>query len=189
MRNKSDEWYTPQWVMDKVFDYVEKFSGVDKSNFVRPFYPGGDYENFIYPEGCIVVDNPPFSIMKSIVKFYNDRKIKFFLFAPAQQCNNVLNDGLTSVISMGNTKITYVNGEDKLNLTTAFLTNIPEKSYMVYCRELDCEFMKNFRPNFYNVMIINRFKFTDPIYIKDLKFTRTYDGKEVFGQGFIKEEK
>lgn len=49
---------------------------------VRPFYPGGDYESLVYPDNCVVIDNPPFSIVSQIVRFYLKRGIKFFLFAP-----------------------------------------------------------------------------------------------------------
>ena len=47
-----------------------------------PFYPGGDYEREEYPQGCTVVDNPPFSILSKIVKHYQERGVGFFLFAP-----------------------------------------------------------------------------------------------------------
>ena len=40
------------------------------------------YENFDYPENSVVVDNPPFSIISKIIRFYNERGIKYFLFAP-----------------------------------------------------------------------------------------------------------
>ena len=48
---------------------------------VRPFYPGGDYESLVYPDNCVVIDNPPFR-SSQIVRFYLKRGIKFFLFAP-----------------------------------------------------------------------------------------------------------
>lgn len=41
---------------------------------VRPFWPGGDYEDFDYPTGCVVIDNPPFSILSKIVRFYEDHR-------------------------------------------------------------------------------------------------------------------
>ena len=50
---------------------------------IRPFWPGGDYEKDEYPPGCVVVDNPPFSILKNICEFYLERGIPFFLFAPS----------------------------------------------------------------------------------------------------------
>lgn len=48
----------------------------------RPFWPGKDYQQEEYPEGCVVVDNPPFSIFAKIVDWYVERGIRFFLFAP-----------------------------------------------------------------------------------------------------------
>lgn len=44
---------------------------------VRPFYPGGDYINFDYPADCVVIDNPPFSILAQIVAFYAKRGIDY----------------------------------------------------------------------------------------------------------------
>ena len=54
-----------------VSEYVEKRYGLNRDYFVRPFYPGGDYENFVYGENCVVVDNPPFSIISKIIRFYS----------------------------------------------------------------------------------------------------------------------
>ena len=56
---------------------------IDPGNVIRPFWPGGDYEKDEYPSGCVVVDNPPFSILKNICEFYLERGIPFFLFAPS----------------------------------------------------------------------------------------------------------
>lgn len=82
-KKTTDDCYTPDNIYEAVAGWVEKEYGVKKSNFVRPFYPGGDYENYQYPYGCVVVDNPPFSILSTIIKFYCTKGIKFFLFAPA----------------------------------------------------------------------------------------------------------
>lgn len=51
---------------------------IDPENVIRPFWPGGDYEKDEYPPGCVVVDNPPFSILKNICEFYLERGILFF---------------------------------------------------------------------------------------------------------------
>ena len=62
-KKTTDDCYTPPAVYDAVLQYVrEKYNIDDDVPIVRPFYPGGDYENYDYPEGCVVVDNPPFSI-------------------------------------------------------------------------------------------------------------------------------
>ena len=61
-KKTTDDCYTPPEVYDIVLKHVrEKYNIADDVPIVRPFYPGGDYENYDYPEGC-VVDNPPFSI-------------------------------------------------------------------------------------------------------------------------------
>ena len=114
----TDDCYTPQPIYNLVLDYVfEKGNLSDDTIVVRPFYPGGNYKEEQYPEGCVVVDNPPFSILSQIVKFYVARGIKFFLFAPS----------LTLFSSSSCTKIvcgasvTYAN---KAQVSTSFLTNI-----------------------------------------------------------------
>lgn len=81
-KKTTDDCITPPTIYNIVADYVADYYGVDKSRFVRPFWPGADYREFDYPEGCIVVDNPPFSILSKIYEFYFERGIKFFLFAP-----------------------------------------------------------------------------------------------------------
>ena len=82
-KKTTDDCYTPQEVYDCVADWVAEKYGLDRSTFVRPFWPGGDYEMFDYPDGCVVVDNPPFSILSRIVAHYAWKKIKFFLFGPS----------------------------------------------------------------------------------------------------------
>lgn len=74
---------------------------------VRPFWPGGDFENFDYPADCVVIDNPPFSIMTKVVKFYEDHGIDYFLFAPHLTCIGIR--PATSHICVG-VGVTYENG-------------------------------------------------------------------------------
>ena len=81
-KKTTDDCYTPQPVYDTVLEWAMRKYGIKDVEIVRPFWPGGDYEHFEYPKNCIVVDNPPFSILSKIVKFYLDNEIKFFLFAP-----------------------------------------------------------------------------------------------------------
>ena len=80
-KKTTDDCYTPPLIYDAVADWVSNEYGINKKDFCRPFYPGGDYENFDYT-GKIVVDNPPFSILAKILKFYTENNIRFFLFAP-----------------------------------------------------------------------------------------------------------
>lgn len=81
-KKTTDDCYTPPPVYDAVADYVRRYYKLEGRNFVRPFYPGGDFENYQYQPDDVVVDNPPFSIMTKIITFYIQRKIPFFLFAP-----------------------------------------------------------------------------------------------------------
>ena len=113
----TDDCYTPENIFKAVQEYVCIKYGIDPTKCVRPFYPGGDYENYYYPEGCVVLDNPPFSIMAEICRFYQEKGIKFFLFCP-----NLTNFNIKNVnhIIVG-VSITYANGA-KVN--TSFLTNL-----------------------------------------------------------------
>ena len=82
-KKTTDDCYTPPSVYAVIRDWACKEYGINPAKIVRPFYPGGDYENFDYPEGAVVLDNPPFSILSRICAFYLDRGIPFFLFAPS----------------------------------------------------------------------------------------------------------
>ena len=81
-KKTTDDCYTPPLVYDAVADFVVSEYGRDRADFVRPFYPGGDFETFPYRDGAVVVDNPPFSIITQICKTYNAYGVKYFLFAP-----------------------------------------------------------------------------------------------------------
>ena len=82
-KKTTDDCYTPPSIYAVVRDWACKEYGIDPDRIVRPFYPGGDYEHFDYPEEAVVLDNPPFSILAKICKFYLERGIPFFLFAPS----------------------------------------------------------------------------------------------------------
>jgi hypothetical protein len=81
-KKTTDDCYTPPSIYAVIRDWACKEYGIDPAKIVRPFYPGGDYEHYDYPEGAVVLDNPPFSILSKICTFYLDRGIPFFLFAP-----------------------------------------------------------------------------------------------------------
>lgn len=55
----TDDCYTPDNVYSVVRDYVAERYGLDPETFIRPFYPGGDYQAEDYT-GKVVVDNPLF---------------------------------------------------------------------------------------------------------------------------------
>lgn len=82
-KRTTDDCYTPDIVYEAVADWVANEYSLDRKNFVRPFYPGGDYQAFKYKKNAVVVDNPPFSILSEILQWYDENGVKFFLFAPA----------------------------------------------------------------------------------------------------------
>lgn len=116
-KKTTDDCYTPAVVYDAVADWVAEEYGVNRQRFVRPFYPGGDYENYAYNAGDIVVDNPPFSILSKICGFYQDNGIPFFLFAPSK---TIFSLRRAQKIICG-VDITYDNGAV---VGTSFVTNM-----------------------------------------------------------------
>lgn len=77
-KKTTDDCYTPPLVYETVKEWACEKYGISPDKIVRPFYPGGDYEHADYPDGCVVLDNPPFSILSKICEFYLDRNIPFF---------------------------------------------------------------------------------------------------------------
>ena len=116
-KKTTDDCYTPEIVYNAIADWVANEYHLNKADFVRPFYPGGDYEHFDY-DNKIVVDNPPFSILAQIIKFYSDKVIKFFLFAPTLTLCRY--GDYCTVLPIG-VDITYENGA---TICTSFATNL-----------------------------------------------------------------
>lgn len=126
-KKTTDDCYTPEPVYNAVRDWVVKRYWLADHQIVRPFYPGGDYAAMQYPAGCVVVDNPPFSILAEIVGFYLDKRIPFFLFAPGLSVLNYANrDGVCAVIAHAD--VIYENGA---TVRTSFLTNMDENKIFV----------------------------------------------------------
>ena len=120
LKKTTDDCYTPAPVYDAVVRYVEETYGVSRDRFVRPFYPGGDYVSEKYPEGCVVVDNPPFSIMAEILRFYDSKGIKFFLFAPTLTLFSSSSHNTCTALPC-TLSVIYENGA---SVNTSFLTNL-----------------------------------------------------------------
>ena len=131
-KKTTDDCYTPPEIYDVVADYVTERFGVRRADMVRPFYPGGDFEAFDYPDGCCVVDNPPFSILQRIKRFYRDNGVRFFIFAPSLTCfSGALTTEFTHIVCDAN--ITYENGAV---VRTAFVTNMGGDVVAESCPEL-----------------------------------------------------
>lgn len=120
-KHTSDDCLTPDNVYQVVADWVAEEYNIDNSTFIRPFWPGGDYTKENY-DGKIVVDNPPFSILSNIVRWYLDHNVKFFMFAPHLTLLNAGRDrfyDMTHIVC--GVAITYQNGA---KVPTSFLTNL-----------------------------------------------------------------
>ena len=117
-KKTTDDCYTPENVYNVIKEWACKEYKVDPKNVVRPFWPGGDYERFEYTQDSVVIDNPPFSIISQICKYYNAREIPFFLFSPY-----LTNFGIPASHIITPATITYENGAE---VNTSFVTNMDE---------------------------------------------------------------
>ena len=209
-KKTTDDCYTPDNIYEVVAEYVEKEFGKKRKSFVRPFYPGGDYQAETYKESDIVVDNPPFSIIGQIIDFYLDRNIKFFLFAPSTVTLNYLSRQNITAICAG-ARITYENGAQ---VFTNFLTNVagaeiaamsePElwKKIDAANEENEKKLRRNIPKYDYPNEVVTSAKlaylsaYDTKLIIKrsESMFVRTLDsmvdaGKEIFGGGLLISEK
>ena len=127
----TDDCYTPPEVYDAVVKFVnERVTPLAGREVVRPFWPGADYKTAQYPDGCIVIDNPPFSIYSEIVRWYLAEGIDFFLFGPSLTLANPRIDA-TFIIAAAN--IIYQNGA---KVETGFVTNLLPDVRLWVCPEL-----------------------------------------------------
>lgn len=115
-KRTTDDCYTPPAIYDAVLRWAKGNLEIGNRPVVRPFYPGGDYEHYDYPEDGVVIDNPPFSIFAKIINFYVEHNIKFLLFAPAMSS---IRDNCTYIGA--SSTITYENGAE---VNTSFVTNM-----------------------------------------------------------------
>ena len=123
IKKTTDDCYTPPNIYSAILEWVEEKYGIDPSRVVRPFVPGGDFENYLYAKDAVVVDNPPFSILAKIIDFYCLKKIKFFLFAPSLTLFAGGKNVLKTNHIVCDAEITYHNGA---KVKTAFVTNLSQ---------------------------------------------------------------
>ena len=206
-KKTTDDCYTPEIVYKAVSDWVSNEYDLNACDFVRPFYPGGDFEHFDY-ENKIVVDNPPFSILSKIVDFYLANNVKFLLFAPAL---TLFVYGTRNVTLMPiNVTITYENGA---NISTSFITNLENPDIQIYgsktlydavknANDINVKSMRKQLPKYQypnNVVAISRInKISKYIDVKiprsQLHFVSVLDGqkkykKGIYGHGFLCSDK
>ena len=118
-KKTTDDCYTPPAVYDAILGWLRENVDIEGREIVRPFYPGGDFERFEYPEGCVVVDNPPFSIITKICRWYMAHKIDFFLFAPHLTLFSARLIEWTCIVTSA--PIIYENGA---NVNTDFVSSL-----------------------------------------------------------------
>ena len=116
-KKTTDDCMTPDSIYNEVVRWAVDEYKIDPAKIVRPFWPGGNYEEFDYPDGCIVLDNPPFSILSKIAMDYIDNGIKFLLFAPSLTLFTTRNV-CHLVVGVG---VEYENGAV---VSTSFITNL-----------------------------------------------------------------
>ena len=115
----TDDCYTPAEVYGAVLGWLKERVDLSGANIVRPFFPGGDYEAYDYKEDDVVVDNPPFSILARILRFYHDRGIRFFLFGPQLTLFSSSSSSLTYIPCA--CAVEYANGA---KVSTGFISNL-----------------------------------------------------------------
>lgn len=204
-KKTTDDCYTPDNVYQAVRDWAVKEYGLEGRPIIRPFWPGGDYERAEYPGGCVVIDNPPFSILSKICRYYEKYGIDYFLFAPSLTLFSI-NAGRSNYI-ITDSGITYENGA---NIKTAFATNLG--SYKIQTRPDLYAVIKtandaNTRPT----VELPKYSYPDEVAVaaclqklaryeilrirpEDCVFTRALDAqrkqkKTIFGAGFLLREK
>ena len=119
-KKTTDDCYTPPTIYEVIKNWACKEYGIDPDKIVRPFYPGGDYENFDYAPDAVILDNPPFSILAQICEFYLERGIPFFLFAPSLTCLGQRQVAMRMNHIICDCKIVYENGAV---VPTSFVTS------------------------------------------------------------------
>ena len=144
-KKTTDDCYTPENIYEVIANYVSETYGIKREDMVRPFWPGGDYESYNYPENCCVVDNPPFSIITSICRTLADRKIKFFLFCPYLTAFQILYKRKDLTIISAPVSIIYDNGA---RVNTNYVTNMEPGTYVRSDPEL---YNKIDKANNYNI--------------------------------------
>lgn len=124
LKKTTDDCYTPDNIYKAIKDWAVNEYDLKGMNIVRPFYPRGDYQNYDYKNNDVVIDNPPFSILSTIISFYLDKNIKFFLFCDGKTIysKKYIKEQYKKITFIPlNATITYAN---KANVNTSFITNM-----------------------------------------------------------------
>ena len=203
-KKTTDDCYTPPNIYEAVKAWATKEYGLEGREILRPFYPCGDYLAEEYPDGCVVLDNPPFSILSQICQFYDMMGVDYFLFAPSLTLFGTNAGGSNYIIA--NVDITYENGA---RVKTAFITNLGE--YKIRVSNELYKILKEENDKSINTKKLPTYEYPDYVvtgailqkmaaYVDlgilkgDAQFIRALDSqrekkKAIFGGGFILSER
>ena len=194
-KKTTDDCFTPPEVFAAVHLWAEAEYGLQGRRIVRPFHPGGDFVAFDYQPGDVVLDNPPFSILTKIRRFYDAQGIDYFLFAPALSlfCTRA-----PTMLVVGEV-VEYANGAQ---VATSFITSL-QPSVRVRTAPALAKALRAVRPksaalpkyayphNVRNAALLQRVADVDfSISAAECEFTSAMDaqrdaGKAIFGGGII----
>ena len=203
-KHTTDDCMTHDAVYAAVRDWtVEKYGISPDVRIIRPFWPGADYQQADYTGDCVVIDNPPFSILSQIVRWYMARGIRFLLFAPTLMLFSVAKGEASYIVTSAN--VTYANGA---KIPTSLVTNLTDKKICVYSdlsRRMELADKRGYaapkgNPNAYqvpdNVVTAAKMKRCARYANLEIDAKDTYPVskldnmiKSVFGQGFLLSDK
>lgn len=191
----TDDCYTPEPVYNAVRDWcVEKY-GLQGREIVRPFWPGADFEMYDYPENCVVIDNPPFSIYDHVLDFYiNECPTDFFLFGPAL----TLFKKYDACYIVCNEDVRYANGAV---VKTSFVTSLDRENRIICDTRLNRAIRQanaygkpkkedlpiiEYPQNVVTSAILGKTARTDFAFKKtDTAWISKLNGERLFGSGFL----
>lgn len=125
-KKTKDDTYTPEPVYNALRDHVVDYYGLDGRQIVRPFWPNADFTKAEYPEGCVVIDNPPFSIQAKIIKWFTKNHIDYYLFANHTTILNNWKKGTNVVITAAPLKF-----ENGAIISISFLTSMGDAPILI----------------------------------------------------------
>lgn len=134
--NTQDECYTPPEVYDTVLEYAVERYQLQGKHIVRPFVPGGNYQQYVYDKNDVVIDNPPFSMRTKITKWYINHDIPFFLFINGLY-EVSLSRGLHGKVTViaTNADASFYHKPNNKTIKLGFVTNLEPKN-IVLCGDV-----------------------------------------------------
>ena len=194
-KKTTDDCFTPPAVFAAVHQWAAAEYRLQGRRIVRPFHPGGDFAAFEYQPGDVVLDNPPFSIISKIRRFYDESGIDYFLFAPSLTLFDIR---APTMLVVGET-MEYANGA---KVATSFITSL-EPHTRVRTAPALAQALRDARPskaalpkyvypdNVRNAALLQRVSSVDfSIPANECEFisaldSQRDDGKTIFGIGII----